>query len=141
MDPLGVAASVSGLLSLTIQVSQMVYEQVHTLKNATKDAAKLLEELELLSQVLTSLEQFLASQSLKGRLFKETSAFIKAIGGCKVQISAIKTRLDKLAEKQGVGRIIERGKWYYEHDEHQQLIQTLHRYIGMFQVSLNVDGM
>jgi len=46
MDPLGVAASVSGLLSLTIQVSQMVYEQVHTLKNATKDAAKLLEELE-----------------------------------------------------------------------------------------------
>jgi len=141
MDPLSVAASVAGLLGLTIQVSQMVYEQVHTLKNATKDAAKLLEELELLCQVLTSLERFLASRSSKGRPFKETSVFIKAIGGCKTQISAIKIRLDKLVGKQGVAQIIERGKWYYEHDEHQQLIQTLHRYIGMFQVSLSVDGM
>lgn len=135
------AASVAGLLSLTIQVSQMVYEQVHTLKNATQDAAKLLEELELLFQVLTSLERFLAAQSPKGRPFLETSVFIKAIGGCKIQISAIKIRLDKLVGKQGLAQIIERGKWYYEHDEHQQLIQTIHRYIGMFQISLSIDGM
>jgi hypothetical protein len=136
-----VAASIAGLLSLTIQASQMVYEQVHTLKNATKDAAKLLEELELLCQVLTSLERFLASQSSKGRPFKESSVFTKAISGCKTQISSIKIRLDKLVGKHGVAQIIERGKWYYEHDEHLQLIQTLHRYIGMFQISLSVDGM
>jgi Fungal N-terminal domain of STAND proteins len=141
MDPLSVAASVAGLLSLTIQVSQLVYEQVNTLKNATKDAAKLLEELELLVRVLTSLKQFLASQESKEHLFEETSVFIKAIGGCNIQISAIKIKLDKLVGKQGIAQLIERGKWYYEHDEHQQLIQTLHRYIGMFQVSLSVEGM
>jgi hypothetical protein len=77
----------------------MVYEQVHTLKNATKDTVKLLGELELLSQVLTSLKRFLASRLLKGRPFKETSVFIKAIRGCKTQISAIKIRLDKLVRK------------------------------------------
>lgn len=141
MDPLSVVASVAGFLSLTIQVSQMFYEQVNTLKNATKGAAKLLEELELLVRVLASLKQFLGSQESKVHLFEETSVFIQAIGGCSTQISAIKMRLHKLVGKQGVAQLIERGKWYYEHDEHQHLIQTLHRYIGMFQVSLSVEGM
>lgn len=140
MDALSVAASVGGLLSLAIQVSQMLYEQVHTLKNAPRDATQLLDELEALRQVLTSLDQFLASQSSKGRSFKETSVLINAIQGCKTQISVIKLRLEKLVGKQGLAQMIERGKWYYEHDEHQELIQTLHRYLGMFQVSLNVDG-
>lgn len=141
MDPLSVAASVAGLLGLAIQVSQMVYEQVHTSKNATKDAATLLEELDSLSQVLTKLKQFLADRASNGRPFNEASVFIKAITGCNAQISALKNRLDKLIRKQGVAQMIERGKWYYEHDEHQQLIQTLHRYIGVFQIALSVDGM
>lgn len=102
-------ASVAGLLSLTIRVSQILYEQVHTLKNAPKDAKKLLEEMELLRQVLTSLEGFLDSQSSQGRPFKETSVFIKAVGGCKTQISVVKIKLDKLVGKQGVAQLIERG--------------------------------
>jgi len=141
MDPLSVAASIAGLLGLTIQVSQMLYEQVHTLKNAPKDAQKLLDELEALRRVLSSLEQFLAAQALKGRSFKETSTLINAIQGCTTQINAVKLRLEKLVRKQGLAQMIERGKWYYEQDEHQELIQTLHRYLGMFQVSLSVDGM
>jgi hypothetical protein len=141
MDPLSAAASVAGLLSLTIQVSQMLYEQVHTLKNAPRDATQLLDELEALRQVLTSLDQFLASRSSKGRSFKETSVLIDAIQGCKSQISVIKLRLEKFVGKQGLAQMIERGKWYYEHDEHQELIQTLHRYLSMFHISLNIDGM
>jgi len=141
MDPLSVVASVAGLLSLTIQVSQMLYDQVHTLKNAPKDATKLLDELEALRQVLTSLEQFITSQLPKGHFFKQTSVLINAIQGCTGQISAIKLKLEKLVGKQGLAQIIERGKWYYEHNEHQELIQTLHRYLGMFQMSLTVDGL
>lgn len=141
MDPLSVVASVAGLLSLTLEVSSIVYEQVNTLKNAAKDAAKLLEELELLVRVLASLTQFLTSQASKGHLFEETSFFIKAIEECNTQITALKMRLDKLVGKQGVAQLIERGKWYYEHGEHQQLIQTLRSYVGMFQLSLSVGGM
>jgi hypothetical protein len=141
MDPISVAASVAGLLSLTIKVSQILNEQVHTLKNALKDATKLLDELEALRQVLTSLEQFLASQSSEGRSFKETSVLINAIQGCKTQISTVKLRLEKFVGKHGLAQMIERGKWYYEHGEHQELIQTLHRYLGIFHVSLSIDGM
>jgi hypothetical protein len=83
IDPLTAATSVAGLLSLTIQVSQMLNEQVRTLKNAPNDAQELLDELELLRQVLTGLKAFLDAQGVKGHAFKETSVLINAIKGVK----------------------------------------------------------
>jgi hypothetical protein len=72
IDPLTAATSVTGLLSLTIQVSQMLNEQVRTLKNAPNDAQELLDELESLRQVLTGLKAFLDAQDVKRHAFKET---------------------------------------------------------------------
>ena len=141
IDPLTAATSVAGLLSLTIQVSQMLNEQVRTLKNAPNDAQELLDELESLRQVLTGLKAFLDAQDMKGHGFKETSALIKAIKGCDTNISDLKHKLEKLTTKQGFAQLLERGKWYFEHDEHQKIITTLHRYLGMFQISLSVGGM
>jgi hypothetical protein len=141
MDPLTAATSVAGLLSLAIQVSQILYDQIRTVKNAPKDAQDLLDEFQLLRQVLTSLEVFLKAQALKGHLFKETSVLVSAVRGCGDKIIAVKLRLERLVRNQGIAQIIERGKWYYDHDEHQALVTSLHRYLGMFQISLNVDGM
>ena len=141
IDPLTAATSVAGLLSLTIQVSQILYEQVHTVKNAPRDAQELLDEFELLRKVLRSLEEFLRTQALQGHSFKETSVLVSAIRGCDDKINAVKLRVEKLVRKQGFAQMLERGKWYYEHGEHQELITSLHRYLAMFQISLNVDGM
>ena len=141
IDPLTAATSVAGLLSLTIQVSQMLNEQVRTLKNAPNDAQELLDELELLRQVLTGLKAFLDAQDVKGYAFKETSVLINAIKGFETKMTDLKLKLEKLTKKQGFAQLIERGKWYYEHDEHQEIITTLHRYLGMFQMSLSVGGM
>jgi ankyrin repeat domain-containing protein 50 len=141
LDPLTAATGVAGLLSLTIQVSQVLYEQVQTLKNAPSNAQELLDELQSLRQVLTSLEAFLSEQGGKGRVFKETSVLINAIKGCNTKITALKLKFENLIKKQGFARMIERGKWYYEHDEHQEIIAALHRYLGIFQISLSLGGM
>ena len=141
MDPVTAATSVAGLLSLAIQVSQILSNQIRTVKNAPKDAQDLLDELQGLCQVLTSLEEFLKAQALKGYLFQGTSLLVGAIKGCHDKIQAVKPRLEKLVRKQGFAQIIERGKWYYDHDEHQELVTSLHRYLAIFQMSLNVDGM
>lgn len=141
MDPLTAATSVAGLLSLAIQVTQILYNQIGTIKNAPKDTKDLLDELQRLCQVLTSLEEFLKTQALKGHLFKGTSLLVSAIQGCHDKITAVKPRLEKLVRKQGFAQILERGKWYYDRDEHQELVTSLHRYLGIFQISLNVDGM
>lgn len=141
MESVGAAASVAGLLSLTLQLSQMLYDQVHLLKNAPKEASQLLDELGALSQVLTSLQKFLASQLSNGRLFEETSVLVNAIKGCKDQVNNIKLRLEKITGAKSVPRMLERGKWFYERAEYQELMQTLNRYLTMFQMSLTVDGL
>ena len=141
IDPVTAATSVAGLLSLTIQVSQLLYDQVHTVKNAPKNAEELLDELASLRQVLTKLDAFLNTQVVEGHVFQDTSVLISAIKGCVAKITALKLKLEKLVKKQGFAQMIERGKWYYEHDEHQEMITTLHRYLGMFQISLTIDGM
>jgi hypothetical protein len=141
MDPFIAATSVVGLLSLAIQVSQILCNQNCTIKNAPKDAKDLLDEFQRLCQVLTSLEEFLKAQALKGYLLKGTSLLVSAIQGCHDKITAVKPRLEKLVRKQGFAQILERGKWYYDHDEHQELVSSLHRYLAIFQISLNVDGM
>jgi hypothetical protein len=141
MDPLTAATSVASLLSITIQVSQMLYDPVHTLKNASKDAQELLDELTSLRQVFTRLESFLRAQSMIGHSFTETSLLIIAIKRFEPIITDLKAKLEKLINKHGFARMIERGKWFYEHDEHQEMITTLHRYLGIFQISLDIDGM
>jgi len=119
----------------------MLHEQVQTLKNAPNNAQELLDELQSLRQVLTSLHAFLHAQRVKGHVFKETSVLINAIKGFKNKITALKLKLEKFTKKQGFAQMIERGKWYYEHDEHREMVTALHRYLGMFQISLSVDGM
>jgi hypothetical protein len=98
-------------------------------------------QLELLRQVLTGLKAFLDAQGVKGHAFKETSVLINAIKGFETKMTDLKLKLEKLTKKQSFAQLIERGKWYYEHDEHQVIITTLHRYLGMFQMSLSVGGM
>src|SRR5437762_8157071 len=122
MDPLTAATSVAGLLSLSIQVSNMLCNQIRAFKNAPKDAEDLRDELQRLCQVLASLEAFLKAQALKGQLFKGTSLLVNAIQGCHDKITAVKPRLEKLVRKQGLAQILERGKWCYDHDEHQELV-------------------
>jgi hypothetical protein len=61
--------------------------------------------------------------------------------GFETKMTDLKLKLEKLTKKQGFAQLIERGKWYYEHDEHQEIIATLHRYLGIFQMSLSVGGM
>lgn len=141
MDALTLATSVAGLLSLAIQVSQILSDQIRTVANAPQDAQDLLDELQLLRQVLTSLEAFLKAQAAKGYVFEGTSVLVNAIRGCGDKITAVKLRLEKLVRKQGVAQLIERGKWFYDHAERHDLVTSLHRYLGMFQISLNVDGM
>src|SRR5438034_1603995 len=131
VDPLTAATGVAGLLSLTIQVSQMLHKQLQTMKDAPSDAKELLDELQTLHQVLTSLQVFLSTPAVQRRLqFKGTSALVNAIEGCKTKIDVLKLKFEKLTKGKGLARVIERGKWYYDHNEHRQIIATLHRYLG-----------
>lgn len=141
MDPLSVATSIAGLLSLTVQLSQILYNQVQTVKNAPKDAEDLLAELKVFGEVLSTLESFLRSPSRKGLVFNQASVLINAIKGCETEITGLKLKFVKIVGKKGVAQLIGRGKWYFESGDHQEVIATLHRYLGIFQLSVSLGGM
>ncbi|KAL9121033.1 MAG: hypothetical protein Q9187_002407 [Circinaria calcarea] len=140
LDPLTAATSVAGVLSLTIQVSEILYKQIHTFKNAPKDAHELLGEIKSLSDVLASVESFLKEQAAKGHSFREASVLVNAIRGCSDKITALKEKLEKLGNKRGIAQLLERGKWLFEHEEHVEIVTALHRYLGMFQITLSTSG-
>jgi hypothetical protein len=141
IDPFTAATGIAGLLSLTIEVSKTLYDMVSSLKNAPKDAKELLQELDQIQRVLTSLEAFLRDENAKHGSFRETSVLITAMNGFSKEIKELKCKVQKLGDGQGLSRTIERGKWYFGEGEHRKIIMTLHRYLGMFQISLTIDGM
>ncbi|KAH0543788.1 hypothetical protein FGG08_001970 [Glutinoglossum americanum] len=140
IDPFTAATGIAGLLSLTIEVSKILYNVVNSFKNTPEDAKELLQELDQIRRVLTSLESFLRGGNAKRGSFRETSALIVATNGFSKEIKELKCKVQKLSDGQGLSRTIERSKWYFREEEHRKTITTLHRYLGMFQISLTIDG-
>lgn len=139
-DPLSISASVAGLLSLAIQVSQLLYTQIQASKHAPGDAKELLDELQGIESVLKRLEAFLSTQGIHERIFGANSMLTTAIQGCTVRILDMQGRVEKL-NKHSVGGIIERGKWFYKQDERREIVAYLHRSLTIFQLSLSIEGM
>lgn len=89
---------------------------------------------------MKSLETFLKEQ--KGNRRAETrSILISALKGCERKLLDVQIKLKMFGSKDSLKVLIERGKWFYEKDEHRELVRTLHRYTSLFQFSLSVDGM
>ncbi|KAI9894307.1 MAG: hypothetical protein M1814_003063 [Vezdaea aestivalis] len=142
VDVLSVAAGIAGLSSLIIQSTQLLYSVVKTTKGASKSANELLGTLETLTRVFASLEEFINAQDLKSHtFFDKTSVIISAIDGLKLNITTLKAKLERVQQKEGLALMLEKGKWFYEQEEHKELIATLSRYVGLFQMSMNVDGL
>jgi hypothetical protein len=66
---------------------------------------------------------------------------ISALKGCQRKLLDVQIKLKKLDSKNLLKVLIERGKRFYEKDEHRELVRTFHRYTSLFQLSLSVDGM
>lgn len=98
-------------------------------------------EIQSLRDVLTSVERFLTEQAAKDHSFREASVLVNAINGCNIKITILKEKLERLEKKQGITQIFERGRWFFEREEHVEIMTALHRYLGMFQISLSTNGM
>lgn len=141
MDPLSVAASAAGLMSLCIGIIDVVGDYYTSAKNARKDIQGLKSELEYLSTVLERLEQVLRSDGLRCNSFSfdTSSVLIAALRSCEKQIGEISLKLQRNKDS-NASRILERLKWPFNEKEIQKLIELLRRYILTFQFSLTIEG-
>jgi predicted RNase H-like nuclease (RuvC/YqgF family) len=135
MDPLTITASIAGLLSLTIQLRQILSGQ------GISQAQELAREVEALQTTLSELKSVVDKLDENGHSHRSISALDAAVDGCKLKINSILMALKKASESKGASKLIEKGKWIYQNLRHQDTIASLHRYLELFQMCLTADGM
>ena len=140
MDPLSLAASVAGLASLALEVSQLLHEYYKTVKNERKDVEELYQEFDTLGQVTIQLRAFLESEKAKGFSFEQTASVIcSAVNVCQAKTAEIAIRLKGPKEKV-FQRVFERLSWPFKKDDVREMLDMLRRYNYLFQFSLSIEG-
>jgi uncharacterized coiled-coil DUF342 family protein len=110
-DPLSITASVAGIISLTIEVSRLLREQVNTYRGALKDAQEILDQVDRIAEVLQSLERLLIKDATKVN-FEKTSALITTCDAFHEHMFKLKNDLKKVAQAEGrFKKSVQKCKW------------------------------
>ena len=133
------AASVAGLVSLTLSVSSTIGSYCKSVKNAQKDVQTVAQELASMHDLLRQLDELLRSQQLKTKFFESTSVLATAISVYSRNIQKISSKLQKL-ESDGLASIWEKLKWPFSEKEMQKILATLRSCAATFQFSLTIEG-
>jgi hypothetical protein len=141
MDPFSVTAGVAGLLSLSIQVTQTTQKYVSSVKHAPKQAQELVNKLTALVAVLEQLERFIERKAPGGN-FGESSVIYGAIKRCYEYLKHLGTTLSNFISATGSDSRLWRRvvKWPMTQSKHQQVVNGLHDYFVVFQLSISLDG-
>ena len=133
------AASLAGLISLTLAVSRTTSSYCKSVKDARKDVQEIDQELMSMSNTLNQLDQLLRSQQMKSNFFESSSLLATAITMCGNSIKRISSKVQNL-ESDGLARVWEKLKWPFNENEMLKILATLRRCASTFQFSLTVEG-
>lgn len=145
-DPLSVAASVAGLLSLTIQLLNVAQQYTHDVGNAEEEVVAFIRELTGLSEVLKRLDAFLKTKDSIAA--SGTPALLAIRYSCEDQLKKLLKKLSEAVKlftrnsstRSKAARIINRLKWPFGKQDHLETIESLHRYMLIFDFALSIDG-
>lgn len=138
MDPLSIAASLAGLVSLTSRVSRTIGSYCKSVKDARKDVQETAQELVSMYDVLHQLDGLLRSQQLKTKI-DSNSVLAKAIAVCGNNVERLSSKVQRL-ELDGLARVWEKLKWPFNEKEMQKILATLRKCAATFQFSLTIEG-
>jgi len=142
MDPFSVTAGIAGLLSLSIQIHQIVTVHVKSAKNAPKEAQALTQKLTALISVLEQLGRFMAKHAGSGQ-FEESSLIYSTTKRCEGSLQHLHQTLSKfvLATSKDSKKWRRCLKWPLTKENHQKTISVLHEYLEVFHFALSIDGL
>lgn len=135
MDPFSLAVGVSGLITLIAQTLKLTQKYVHGVRDASKSAAGLRDELEILHSNLLRLEEFLRSDKAKGHSFGEKSSLASTIDTCHVKLQRLCNDLNAVGESR-----MGRGLWPLNASEHLKSIQELRALAQWIHFTLTIDA-
>lgn len=139
MDGVSVASGIAGLITLTLQVTDEVYQYVKAIAERTKNAEEIAQELRLLGEVLSQLQDFLFKEKAKGTAFDEDSVLQRSIRDCKVRVERIG---DKIKPKEGnkLQRTLDKLTWPFKQEQVLQMMENFRRFRSTFEFAVTIKG-
>jgi Fungal N-terminal domain of STAND proteins len=138
-DPLSVAASIAGLVSLASDLAQTCYscyQFYRTVKDAPKSLQQVIEEIGLLRKVLSDLEDVYRK---KTEDLPSLENVIEKIAKCRVEIEDFGQKL--ALGSQDFRKAVVRLKWPSREQKVKQFISHLQVYRAMFDSAKSNDGL
>jgi hypothetical protein len=137
-DPLSVSASVAGLVSLAIGLSQVSYGYITAVKGSSKTWSSYIRELSALTLILIQAQQATEVEGVEHLLVARTPDIPNAIiNECRVELELLKQKLSKT----GIKKAVESLKWPFTESETQKTVETLHRFNSIFSSALSADNL
>jgi hypothetical protein len=130
MAELGVAASIAGLISLAIQVTQSAYDYVSSVKGSAKTILDFASEISLLTSVLGGMREAFESCSDAGdvALAGNLSDHLEELFN---NLQLLARKLDRRSRTTGMGRL-RVLTWPFHEKETRQIIERFQRFRGIF---------
>ena len=140
-EALGIASGVAGLISLTIEVFGISYKYVHGVRNASSSVRRFLLELEDLQKVLLRVEQ-VAKETDGLEVFGDAGSCPLSIKESNEYMKLLQRIRDDLQQRQtpsSIRNTLKALTWPFSEEETSALANSLHRYLEICNVALNVD--
>lgn len=142
-DPLSLAASIAGLISLADVIFRTTYKFVRAAKDAKDEIQSLLDEINNLSSVLRRLEALASDLEDEGQSFDPTLRN-HYLNHCYKTFNKIESRVKKASEsfkKSKLDGIVRQLKWPFSSSETKELLTELSRHKETISVALLADSM
>jgi hypothetical protein len=141
MDPLSVAGSVAGLISLADTVFRKLFRYVKDVKNAEKDAQDLKSEVAALSGVLHNLH--VVAQDLEADQVSTYSTRTGHVNSCLATLYKLDEILDKIgvSDRGKLRNTIHKLSWPFKSVNTKQFIEDIRQHRNNLNLALSADCM
>src|SRR5256714_2156161 len=144
MDPFTIVTGIAGLISVSLQLTQLSYDYITSVRSASQSVTALHRELIGLQHVLCRLNQnILAHPDVKDAFADQASAVLgqpeDILKVCKDDLVSLKKKLTKRSSERTFTRLKAVLTWPFSEQATERKILQLHRYQELFDRVVNID--
>lgn len=144
MAEIGLAASIIAVVQITTSVAMQAYKYGQSVKSASKDIAKVLDQLKEVEDSLTKLKNLVSQAEMLEKPLKSWPTLVAlsspngALQQCNLTMATLNANL-RLQE--GSREIFERARWPIKKKKVEQCLKDIVTQKNIFIESLNVEHM
>ena len=131
--------SIISLLGTAASLTNVVLQYASAVKNAPDELDKLKRSFTSVHDVFEQLIELMGDDDFRQE-FADVSALYIAIGDFVVTMEILEKTLKRLGAASEGSRTLVRIKWPFERTKTQELMETLQKYIQVFQFALTIKG-